>query len=256
MIVVQEITNKQIDKAANKADVNATKAQKEAGNYKLGRFKLNGFEIAIENPKGSKRYYTNPDGTTGYNTMKHHYGYFVKTKGYDGDAVDVFVGTYLDFDKVYVVDQNNEKGKFDESKVMLGFRSEKEAKDAYFANFSKDWKGFRSITTVSIDDFKEWLYDGKKQRKPFSEYKSLKEMKILVKEALMKTLKEHGLIDSDDEVSGYSKEYEEGVEYIENLLAKSKDVSDIYEILIKKEASGQISTYERGMLDTLDDYEF
>ena len=175
MIIVTEITNKEVDRLANKAAKNPTKAQKEAGNYRMGRVEIKGFKIAIENPKGSKRYYTNPDGSTGYNTMKHHYGYFEKSMGYDGDAVDVFVGTYLDFDKIFVVDQNNEKGEFDESKVMLGFRSEKEAKEAYFANFSKDWKGFRKITTVSIEDFKKWLYDGKKQRKPFSEYKSLNE---------------------------------------------------------------------------------
>ena len=29
----------------------------------------------------------------------------------------------------------------------------------------KDWKGFKEITEVSIDVFKEWLYDGYKQRK-------------------------------------------------------------------------------------------
>ena len=179
MILVSEITNREIDRLANKADTNATKAQKEAGNYKVGKLTIDGFQIAIENPRGSRRYYTNPDGTQGYNTMKNHYGYFRATKGYDGDAIDVFLGTYLDFDKVFVVDQNNEEGEFDESKVMLGFKNKKEAKEAYMSNFSKDWKGFRKITEVSVDSFKEWLYDGKKQRKPFSEYLSLKEQRTI-----------------------------------------------------------------------------
>ena len=107
--------------------------------------------------------------------MKNHYGYFKGTDGYDGDAVDVFIGRDLDSDKIFVVDQNKADGSFDESKVMLGFYSEKEAKDAYFANFSKDWKGFRCITGVSVENFKKWVYDGKKQRKPFSEYKFVKD---------------------------------------------------------------------------------
>lgn len=169
--MVNEITNKEITALANKADKNPTDSEKEAGNYRMGHVRIKGFDITIENPKGSKRYYKNPDGTKGFNVMKHHYGYFKRSEGYDGDAVDVFIGTYLDFDKIYVVDQNKTDGSFDESKVMLGFRNEKEAKDAYFANFSKDWKGFRKITEVSVDKFKEWLYDGKKQKKPFSEYK-------------------------------------------------------------------------------------
>ena len=49
--------------------------------------------------------------------MKNHYGYFSNTKGHDGDHIDVFVGNYLDFDKIYVVDQNYPDGSFDESKV-------------------------------------------------------------------------------------------------------------------------------------------
>ena len=53
---------------------------------------------------------------------------------------------------------------------MLGFKSKEQAKQAYLSNFDKEWKGFREITSVSIDVFKKWLYDGCKQRKPFAEY--------------------------------------------------------------------------------------
>ena len=84
--------------------------------------------------------------------------------------MDVFLGDNQDSDKVYVVDQNKKDGSFDESKVMLGFNSKQEAKDAYMANFTPDWKGFRCITGVSKKLFKKWLYNGRKQQKPFAEY--------------------------------------------------------------------------------------
>lgn len=175
MILVTEITNAELKKAAEQADTHPSDAQKESGNYKLGHVRLNGFDISIENPKGSKRYWKDENGKEGFNVMKHHYGYFKRTDGKDGDPIDVFIGPDLDFEKVYVVDQNKPDGAFDESKVMLGFKSKAEAKTAYLSNYEKGWKGLREITEVSIEDFKKWLYDGKKQCKPFSEYKSINE---------------------------------------------------------------------------------
>ena len=42
------------------------------------------------------------------------------------------------------------------------------------SNFTPDWKGFMAITEIDIEKFKKWLYDGMKQRKPFSEYVEFK----------------------------------------------------------------------------------
>ena len=178
------ITIEDVDNEAGKANTSPTEKQREAGNYMKGHISVKGMRIAIENPKGSKRFYG--DGTK-YNVMNNHYGYFNITKGKDGDAVDVFLGPDIeDFDKVYCVDQNKANGEFDETKVMLGFSSKEEAKDAYMSNYSPDWKGFRDITAVSIKDFKKWLYRGRKQRQPFADYvyiqkKKLDEMKKTVK---------------------------------------------------------------------------
>jgi hypothetical protein len=166
----EQMSNEIIDERAEEADKNPTEAQKEAGNYKMGHVTFAGFKISIENAKGSKRYWTDDKGNTGYNEMKHHYGYFSRSLGHDGDHVDVFLGDNQDSDKVYVVDQNKKDGSFDESKVMLGFNSKKEAKEAYLSNFTPDWKGFRSITGVSKKFFKKWLYNGRKQQKPFADY--------------------------------------------------------------------------------------
>lgn len=171
----EELSKEELDQKANEADTNPSDAQKEAGNYKMGHIRVKGFDITIENPKGSRRYY----GDKGkFNVMQNHYGYFTKTKGKDGDHVDVFIGPDTDsFAKVYVVDQKI-NGSFDESKVMLGFSSKKAAKEAYFANFDKNWHGFMHITGVSLETFKKWLYRGRKQRQPFADYVEIKKKKL------------------------------------------------------------------------------
>lgn len=170
--------NKIIEKLALvRKDVNTspTEAQKKAGNYAMGHIVIDGMEITIENPKGSYRKGKDRNGKEWKCLMHNDYGYFTKSKGYDGDAVDVFIGPDIDdYDKVYVVDQNNSKREFDESKVMLGFKSKKEAKAAYLSNYSKDWKGFRKITGVSLKLFKKWLYRGRKQQQPFANYVEIK----------------------------------------------------------------------------------
>ena len=129
--------------------------------------------------------------------MKYHYGYFTNTgNGKDGDAVDVFIGPNIEnCEYVYVVDQNNKQGDFDESKVMLGFNSTEHAKNSYMANYSADWTGFRTITKVPLNVFKKWLYRKHKQRKPFSDYTTIKKKRILnlslMRKNIIKLLKLH-----------------------------------------------------------------
>ena len=178
---LMENTMEEVDTKANEAELNPTDAQKEAGNYKMGHVRIMGMPISIESPKGSYRRYKNEDGSIGKNQMKYHYGYFTNTtgNGKDGDAVDVFIGPNIEnCEYVYVVDQNNKQGDFDESKVMLGFNSTEHAKKAYMANYSADWTGFRTITKVPLNVFKKWLYRKHKQRKPFSDYTTIKKAKI------------------------------------------------------------------------------
>ena len=164
-----------IAEAVKEIDVEPTEAQKKAGNYKKGHVKIQGFDITIENPKGAIRRGVDDNGKAWSTEMKNHYGYFKNTEGKDGDHIDVFIGDNPNSKRIFVVDQVNPKTKeFDESKVMFGFDTEDEAKKAYLSNYSKDWKGFKDITYVDIDTFKEWLYDGAKQRKPFGEYSNIR----------------------------------------------------------------------------------
>jgi hypothetical protein len=152
-------------------NTNPSEAQKEAGNYKKGHVTIQGMEITIEQPKGSMRSGVDENGREWSTVMQNTYGYFKRTEGKDGDQVDVFLGDNLDSDKVFIIDQKNPKtGVFDESKIMLGFDSAEQAKAAYLSNYEQGWGGFMAITEQPVDDFKKWLYDGARQRKPFSEY--------------------------------------------------------------------------------------
>lgn len=176
-----EISTSDIEAEMKNVNLSPTDLQKEAGNYRMGHIYVKGMGITIENPKGSIRKFKDCNGNEGQIVMKNHYGYFRNTRGNgkDGDAVDVFLGPNIeDFDRVYVIDQNNKNGEFDESKVMIGFLSKDEAKNAYLSNYDPSWKGFRTITGVSLKHFKKWLYRGNKQRKPFSEYVAIQKQKL------------------------------------------------------------------------------
>lgn len=177
--LISEITSEEVMAETEDVNLNPTEAQCAAGNYKMGHISVKGMKIAIENPKGSKRYYKDENGEKKYNVMKQHYGYFNITKGKDGDAVDVFIGPNIEnFERVYCVDQRDRKGNFDETKVMLGFDSKEEAKNAYLSNYEPNWKGFMGITSVSLKLFKKWLYRGRKQRQPFKDYVEIKKKQL------------------------------------------------------------------------------
>lgn len=164
----------EIEAARKEVDQNPTEAQKEAGNYKKGHVKVDGFDITIENPKGSVRSGKDADGKEWSVTMNNDYGYIRGTEGVDGDHIDVFLSDNPEQGNVYVIDQVNQKtGEYDESKVMYGFNSLEEAKDAYLANFEEGWK-VGVVSGVSKEEFRKWIESSVRKTKPFSEYKSVK----------------------------------------------------------------------------------
>jgi hypothetical protein len=134
-------------------------AQKEAGNYKKGHVNVQGLDIAIENPKGSERKGTDAKGKPWSVTMQDHYGYIKRTEGADGDHVDVFIGDSPDSDKVFVVDQMNKDGSFDEHKVVLGATDLKSAEQTYKRNYSAGWQ-IGPVKEMTMDQFKDWLKNG------------------------------------------------------------------------------------------------
>ena len=165
---------KEIDDARKEVSANPTEAQKEAGNYKKGHITLDGYDITIENPKGSTRRGVDANGQPWSVTMNNDYGYIRGTQGVDGDHIDVFLSDDPTTGKVYVIDQMKEDGSFDEHKVMYGFKSALAAKRAYLANYSPDWKGLGTISEVSKEEFRKWVDSSHRKTKPFAEYKNVK----------------------------------------------------------------------------------
>lgn len=166
---------------ADSAEVNTdpTEAQKEAGNYKKGHVQVGTFDITIEQPQGSVRKGTDADGKQWESKMNNTYGYIRGAVGVDGDHIDVFLSNDIDGwngRKVYVVDQYNPDGSFDEHKVMLGFNNADEAKSDYLANYEQGWENGRriDITGVNLEDFEKWIESSKRKTKPFGEYSSVK----------------------------------------------------------------------------------
>lgn len=168
-----------IAKAEAEVDVNPTDKQKEAGNYKKGHVQVGVFDITIEQPKGSVRSGVDANGNKWETTMQNTYGYIRGTEGVDGDHIDVFLSDDIDGwngRRVFVVDQYNEDGSFDEHKVMLGFNEADDAEAAYFANYDSDWANNHKtvVTAVNLEDFEKWIDSSHRKTKAFAEYKSVK----------------------------------------------------------------------------------
>lgn len=167
-------TPDEVQAQREQTETNPTEAQKEAGNYRKGHIKVDGYEIALENPKGSIRSGKDANGKEWSITMKHDYGYIRGTKGTDGDHIDVYLSDNPTAGNVYVVDQiDQQTGNFDEHKVMYGFDSMDEAVQAYRDQYEDGWK-VGNVTEVSREEFKKWVDSSTRKTKPFAEYKSVK----------------------------------------------------------------------------------
>lgn len=159
-----------VDRAAHAAATSPANArpqptggQRRAGNYKKGHAVVGAMDISIENPQGSVRRGTGPDGKPWATKMQSHYGYIRGTKGADKDHVDVFVKPGMPKEMainapVFVVDQNKPDGSHDEHKAMIGFRSKQEARAAYLSNYTPGQeKNIGAITEMPMKKFREWV---------------------------------------------------------------------------------------------------
>ena len=129
-----------------------TDEQKEAGNYQKGHINVGGIDIAIENPAGSKR---KPE----WPTLESHYGYINLTQGADGEHIDCFVrpGTDENYNgPVFIIDQVDQDGTFDEHKCLVGWYSKQAAVDAYLVNYTPGWR-VGNVTKLDWKVFREWV---------------------------------------------------------------------------------------------------
>jgi len=138
-----------------------------AGNYPKGHGTLKGqtarenISVSIENVPGSIRRAV--DG--GWSRkMKHWYGYIRGTKDVGDGKLDVYIGrsAYDNTLPVFVIRQMETNGAFDEPKVMLGYASEGEAKNAYLSEYpaALGSRLFGGITRMTRAQFASYLETG------------------------------------------------------------------------------------------------
>lgn len=138
------------------------------GNWRIqGWIDFQGLKVSIENQLGTYREGKDDEGNAWRTLMRYPYGYIQRTEGNDGDHVDCYVGGRRGSQRVFIVHQNDPfTGKYDEDKVMLGFDSARDAREAYMAQYNRP-DFFGSMDEVSMDRFKEMLEtcDGVKLKK-------------------------------------------------------------------------------------------
>jgi len=158
----QTVTMSSVLAAARKlTDRNPSDAQKRTGNYRKGQLTLHGLRISIENPRHSVRRGTDNNGNAWECRLAHDYGYIRGTVGRDKDHVDVFIGPHPDSELAFVVNQvHPSSGRFDEHKVMLGFHTERDAREGYAANYNDGWSGLGDIIPLTVPQLRDWLFHG------------------------------------------------------------------------------------------------
>ena len=118
----------------------------------LRKGSFQGLAVTIENEIGSVRSGKDPITNEPWSvTMTAPYGYIDGTVGVDGDPVDCFIGPepFAPFAFVIHALRPGTFGEYDEDKVMLGFGTVHEAKQAFMVNYS-DPKFFGSLETIPM----------------------------------------------------------------------------------------------------------
>ncbi|QOV06224.1 minor head protein [Burkholderia phage Maja] len=140
----------------------------EMPSYQLPKMKMNGRILRIENPRGTVRSGISQTGDAWSINMPHHYGFISGVNGYDGDELDCFVGPNTASKKVFVVNQKDKEGNFDEHKCMLGFDDVEQAKEAYLSAFRPGWDGLESIHEMDWNMFDSWMNSGAVSTGPYT----------------------------------------------------------------------------------------
>jgi len=96
--------------------------------------------IVIEWPKGSVRTGEDKNGKKWKRKMEADYGYVPDTTAAgDKEDLDVYVGPNGESDKVYIVEQLDDEGEFDEYKCLLGFDDLDTAYETYLKHYPEGW---------------------------------------------------------------------------------------------------------------------
>lgn len=165
--------------AGERYEGSPTEGQINADNYKRPKKNVHGMTLSFENPKGSVRSGTDQDGRAWKIRMKNDYGRILGTKGMDKEHIDFFAADNYDGkgDTVYIVDQHNKDGKFDEHKVIFGAKNEMDALKIYNANYEAGWTGGKAVTRMGMDAFKVWSTSNAPQNGPAARTRNIQQRK-------------------------------------------------------------------------------
>jgi len=114
-----------------------------------------GIPVHVDRPKGFTMTGTTSTGTTWTRQYSYNYGFIPKTKGGDGDGLDVFIGTNKTAPEAFWAIQTKPDGSFDEYKVFLGFDNRDAAMAAYRDHIPK--KLLKGMVTMRIEMMKAML---------------------------------------------------------------------------------------------------
>ena len=130
------------------------------GRAVVGHDKAAGLDVSLEEHKGEMRHRAH----SGNSKMAADYGYITNSP-LDADHMktDAYVGPHHDSDKVFVINQQHpHTGKFNEHKVMLGYKDRAHAVRDYVHSFNDGLghKRVQSIVEMDKGDLKDWLNKG------------------------------------------------------------------------------------------------
>lgn len=117
--------------AQRRPDPAADKKYKARKGSTKKKVDFQGLPISIDRPKGFVQSGQDEKGNPWTREYKFDYGFIPRTKGGDGEGLDVYVGPNEDAPNAYWIVQRKADGSFDEYKVMVGFDTAAAAKKAY-----------------------------------------------------------------------------------------------------------------------------
>ena len=127
----------------------------------VGYIDFQGLHIDVEVVAGDYREKMGKDGKPWKRLMHAHYGELPDCLGYDGDPLDVYVGSNHDSSIVVVIHQHDpDTGEYDEDKVVIGCDSIEEAIGLYKKHYNKS--GFYvegEYQAMPIGKFWRWVHD-------------------------------------------------------------------------------------------------
>jgi len=147
--------------------------EKTAGDKVYSKTEFQGIPVHIDRPKGYQQHFGEKQGLPAWTrTYKTDYGFIPGTKDKDGEETDVFLGKHPDATHAYVIKQML-NGKHDENKIMLGFKTQEQAKRMFLAHSSPEYKKtiIGGIHSVPMEEFKERFGAKTAEEKAAEEFK-------------------------------------------------------------------------------------